>query len=72
MLLVTTNTQHISPHRSVNVFASGLQMQAIIEWFTDFNTHCCPKIRLCGWQKASHYTLVIINVMKTKYTQLTK
>ena len=26
--------------------------------FTDFNTHCCPKIRLCGWQKASHFTLV--------------
>ena len=22
--------------------------------FTDFNTQCCPKIRLCGWQKASH------------------
>ena len=29
--------------------------------FTDFNTHCCPKIRLCGWQKASHFTLVFIN-----------
>ena len=27
--------------------------------FTDFNTHCCPKIRLCGWQKASHFTLVL-------------
>ena len=26
--------------------------------FTDFNTHCCPKIRLCGWQNASHFTLV--------------
>ena len=28
--------------------------------FTDFNTQCCPKIRLCGWQKASHCTLVIL------------
>ena len=27
--------------------------------FTDFNTHCCPKIRLRGWQKASHFTPVI-------------
>ena len=27
--------------------------------FTDFNTHCSPKIRLCGWQKASHFTLVL-------------
>ena len=26
--------------------------------FTDFNTHCCPKILLRGWQKASHFTLV--------------
>ena len=26
--------------------------------FIDFNTHCCPKIRLCGWQNANHFTLV--------------
>ena len=57
MFLVTTNTQYILLHRSVNIFASGLQMRAIIEGFTDFNTHCCPDIRLCGWQKAC--TLVI-------------
>ena len=74
MFLVTTNSQHISLHRSVNVFTSGLQMRAIIERFTDFNTHCCPKIRLRGWQKASHCTLVvffkvlvaILNFCKTK------
>ena len=52
-------TQLILLHRSVNVFACGLQMRAIIEQFTDFNTHYCPKIRLCGWQKASHCTLVL-------------
>ena len=34
-------------------------MWTIIEQFTDFNTHCCPKIRLRGWQKASRCTLVI-------------
>ena len=27
--------------------------------FTDYNTQCCPKIRLRGWVKASHCTLVI-------------
>ena len=27
--------------------------------FIDFNTQCYPKIWLCGWQKASHCTLVI-------------
>ena len=52
-------TQHISLHRSVNVFACGWQIRVIIEQFTDFNIHCCPKIRLRGWQKASHCTLVL-------------
>ena len=33
--------------------------------FTDFNTHCCPKIRLCGWQNASHFTLVYLVVSLT-------
>ena len=28
--------------------------------FTDFNTQCCPKIRLCGWVKANHVTLVAL------------
>ena len=27
--------------------------------FTGFNTQCCPKIRLCGWVKANHVTLVL-------------
>ena len=27
--------------------------------FINFNTHCCPKIRLCGWHSANHFTLVI-------------
>ena len=60
MFMITTNTQHMSLHRSVNIFASGLQMWSIIEQFTDFNTHCCPKIRLRGWEKASHCTFVAL------------
>ena len=29
--------------------------------FTDFNTQCCPKIRLRCGQKASHCTLVLLS-----------
>ena len=49
----------ISLHKTENFCESGFQMRAIIQ-FTDFNTQSCPKIRLCGWVKANHWTLVFI------------
>ena len=33
--------------------------------FTDFNTQCCPKIRLCGWVKVNHFTLVFSFCLRT-------
>ena len=69
MFLVTRNTQHISLHRSLNVLASGLQVWAIIEQFTDFNKHCWPNIRLRGLPESQPlYPCIIICVCFSSLT----
>ena len=47
----------ISQHKSENFTENGFQMWAIIQSL-QISTQSCPKIRLCGWVKASHWTLV--------------
>ena len=47
----------ISRHKSENFAESCFQMRAIIQSL-QISTQSCPKIRLCGWVKASHWTLV--------------
>ena len=51
----------ISRHKSENFAESGFQMRVIIQSL-QISTQSCPKIRLCGWVKASHWTLVLILV----------
>ena len=45
-------------YKSENFDESGFQMWAIIRSL-QISTQSCPKIRLCGWMKASHWTLVL-------------